>query len=87
MLVLDEPTASLDPAMTQQVMTGYEALMRGRTTVVVSHRFELARQADRVVVLDGANVVEQGSPSELMARGGAFVRLFNTGSVTNTPES
>jgi len=86
-LVLDEPTASLDPAMTQQVMTGYEALMRGRTTVVVSHRFELARQADRVVVLDGANVVEQGSPSELMARGGAFVRLFNTGSVTNTPES
>ena len=86
-LVLDEPTASLDPSMTKQVMTGYEALMRGRTTIVVSHRFELARQADRVVVLDGANVVEQGSPSELMARGGAFVRLFNTGSVTNTPES
>ena len=68
-------------------MTGYEALMRGRTTVVVSHRFELARQADRVVVLDGANVVEQGTPLELMARGGAFVRLFDTSSTTNTPES
>ena len=86
-LVLDEPTASLDPSMTRQVMTGYEALMRGRTTVVVSHRFELARQADRVVVLDGANVVEQGTPLELMARGGAFVRLFGMGSATNAPES
>ena len=86
-LVLDEPTASLDPSMTRQVMTGYEALMRGRTTVIVSHRLELARQADRVVVLDGANVVEQGTPLELMARGGAFVRLFDTSSTTNTPES
>ena len=86
-LVLDDPTASLDPSMTWQVMPGYEALMRGRTTVVVSHRFELARQADRVVVLDGANVVEQGTPLELMARGGAFVRLFDTSSTTNTPES
>ena len=86
-LVLDEPTASLDPSMTKQVMTGYEALMRGRTTVVVSHRLELARQADRVVVLDGANVVEQGTPLELMARGGAFVRLFDMGSATNAPES
>jgi len=86
-LVLDEPTASLDPSMTKQVMTGYEALMRGRTTVVVSHRLELARQADRVVVLDGANVVEQGAPSELMARAGPFVRLFDTSSTTNAPES
>ena len=86
-LVLDEPTASLDPSMTRQVMTGYEALMRGRTTVIVSHRLELARQADRVVVLDGANVVEQGTPLELMARGGAFVRLFDMGSATNAPES
>ncbi|HJO17409.1 MAG: ABC transporter ATP-binding protein [Vicinamibacterales bacterium] len=86
-LVLDEPTASLDPSMTKQVMTGYEALMRGRTTVVVSHRLELALQADRVVVLDGANVVEQGAPSELMARDGAFVRLFDTSSTTNAQES
>ena len=86
-LVLDEPTASLDPSMTRQVMTGYEALMRGRTTVIVSHRLELARQADRVVVLDGANVVEQGAPSELMARAGPFVRLFDTSSTTNAPES
>ena len=73
--------------MTKQVMTGYEALMRGRTTIVVSHRLELARQADRVVVLDGANVVEQGAPSELMARAGPFVRLFDTSSTTNAPES
>ena len=61
--------------------------MRARTTIVVSHRLELARQADRVIVLDGANVVEQGSPSELMARGGAFARLFDTGSGVGATES
>ena len=86
-LILDEPTASLDPATARQVMTGYEVLMRARTTIVVSHRLELARQADRVIVLDGANVVEQGSPSELMARGGAFARLFDTGSGVGATES
>ena len=86
-LILDEPTASLDPATARQVMTGYEGRMRARTTIVVSHRLELARQADRVIVLDGANVVEQGSPSELMARGGAFARLFDTGSGVGATES
>ena len=75
-LVLDEPTASLDPPTARQVLAGYEAIMRNRTTIVVSHRLELARQADRVIVLDGARVIEQGSPAELMGRAGAFSRLF-----------
>ena len=76
-LVLDEPTAALDPPTARQVLEGYAAIMRGRTTIVVSHRLELARQADRVVVLDGAKIIEQGRPSELAAAGGAFARLFN----------
>jgi ATP-binding cassette subfamily B protein len=76
-LVLDEPTAALDPISERQVMDGYQALMRGRTTILISHRRELALRADRVVVLDGARVVEQGTPAELTARGGAFARLFN----------
>jgi ATP-binding cassette subfamily B protein len=75
-LVLDEPTASLDPATARQVIAGYGALMRGRTTIIISHRLEMVRQADRAIVLDGARLAEEGSPAELMARDGAFSRVF-----------
>jgi ATP-binding cassette, subfamily B, bacterial len=75
-LVLDEPTASLDPAAERQLVEGYQAVMRGRTTIVITHRFDLASRADRVVVLDGARVVEEGSPEALRVRGGAFAQLF-----------
>ena len=57
-LVLDEATGSLDPMTEAQVVSGYEAVMRGRTTIVISHRPELARRADRVVVLDGGRIVD-----------------------------
>ena len=75
-LVLDEATASLDPVAERQVIDGYEAIMRERTTLFITHRFGLARRADRVVALDGARVAEIGPPDELLARGGAFARLF-----------
>ena len=75
-LVLDEPTAALDPESEQQVAEGFEAVMRGRTTVLITHRAALARRADRVAVLDGARVVEEGAPDELMTRGGRFAELF-----------
>ena len=75
-LVLDEPTAALDPESEQEVAEGFEAVMRGRTTVLITHRAALARRADRVAVLDGARVVEHGAPGELMARGGRFAQLF-----------
>ena len=75
-LVLDEPTAALDPESEQRVAEGFEAVMRGRTTVLITHRAALARRADRVAVLDGARVVEEGAPDELMARGGRFAELF-----------
>jgi len=77
-LVLDEATAALDPATERRVVGGYEALMRARTTVVITHRLELARRADRVVALDGARVAEIGPPDELLAQGGYFARLFQT---------
>jgi ATP-binding cassette subfamily B protein len=77
-LVLDEPTASLDPVSERQVVAGYEAIMRGRTTILISHRLELASQADRVVVLDGAKIVERGTPDDLRASQGSFAKLFNT---------
>ena len=78
-LVLDEPTAALDPESEQQVADGFETVMRGRTTVLITHRAALARRADRVAVLDGARIVEDGAPDELMARGGRFAQLFAAG--------
>ena len=76
-LILDEATAALDPITEEQVISGYQAIMKGRTTILISHRFHLASTADRVVVLAGANLVEEGSPQELQEHHGAFVQLFN----------
>jgi ATP-binding cassette subfamily B protein len=75
-LVLDEPTAALDPVSERQVVAGYAAIMRGRTTILISHRLELANQADRVIVLDGAKIAESGSPIELRRVRGSFAKLF-----------
>lgn len=75
-LVLDEPTAALDAIAQRQVIDGYQAVMKGRTTLLITHRRELAMAADRVVVLDGARVVDEGRPHELAARPGVFTRLF-----------
>ena len=76
-LVLDEPTAALDPVTERHVTEGYQSVMRGRTTILISHRRELAMTADVVVVLDGARVAETGTPCELAGRGSYFARLFH----------
>ena len=52
--------------------------MRGRTTILITHRLALASAADRVLVLGDHGIVEQGQPAELQARGGAFATLFTT---------
>jgi ATP-binding cassette subfamily B protein len=75
-LVLDEPTAALDAVAQRQVIEGYRSVMRGRTTILITHRREVAMAADLVVVLEGARVVDAGPPQELAARSGAFARLF-----------
>ena len=75
-LVLDEATAALDPVAEGHVIDGYEAVMRERTTLLITHRLGLACRADRVVVLEGVSVAETGPPDYLLARGGAFARLF-----------
>ena len=75
-LVLDEPTAALDSIAQRQVIEGYQVVMRGRTTILITHRREVAMAADHVVVLEGAQVVDAGAPSELAERSEAFARLF-----------
>jgi ATP-binding cassette subfamily B protein len=75
-LVMDEPTAALDAIAQRQVIDGSQAVMRGRTLIVITHRREVAMAADHVVVLDGARVVDAGSPRDLMERSAFFARLF-----------
>ena len=66
-----------DPrAFLTAMVAGYEAVMRGRTTIVITHRLDLASRADRVIVLSGSRVVEDGPPGELSMAGGRFAALF-----------
>ena len=78
-LVLDEATGALDPATEAQVVSGYEAVMRGRTTIVITHRLALAQRADRVIRLADGKIADDGTPEELMHRDGAFSGLFAVG--------
>jgi ATP-binding cassette subfamily B protein len=81
-LVLDEATGALDPATEAQVADGYEVVMRGRTTVIITHRLELARRADRVVVLERGRIVEDGTASALLDRvESSFAGLFAGGAL------
>jgi ATP-binding cassette subfamily B protein len=75
-LILDEATAALDPIAERQIIDGYERVMRGRTTIVITHRLDLALRADHILVLDGSHIVDYGSPAELRARPGRFADLF-----------
>ena len=75
-LVMDEPTAALDAIAQRQVIDGSRSVMEGRTTILITHRREVAMAADHVVVLDGARVVDTGTPRDLATRSAAFARLF-----------
>lgn len=75
-VVLDEPTASLDVRAEAQFFDEFADLTHGATTLLISHRFSTVRHADSIVVLAGGRVAEQGSHEELIARGGRYAELF-----------
>ena len=77
-LILDEATSHLDAVSESQLRQALETLMRGRTTLVIAHRLSTIRNADRIVVLDGGEAVEQGRHEELLEGGGLYARLVAT---------
>lgn len=76
LLILDEPTASLDVRAEEELFRRFRELAAGRTAILVSHRFSTVAMADRVVVLSEGRVAESGSHAELLQRGGLYAELY-----------
>jgi len=78
-LLLDEPTSALDPATEAAIMETIKELMRGRTTLIATHRLATIHNCDQIVVLERGFVVEQGRGPELVARGRVYANLYTSG--------
>ncbi|MGB3617468.1 MAG: ABC transporter ATP-binding protein [Catalinimonas sp.] len=77
LLILDEPTAALDARAEYEVFERFADLTRGKTAVLISHRFSTVRMADRILVLDGGRVLELGTHEDLLVADGRYAELFN----------
>ena len=75
-LLLDEATSNLDLATEARVTEAMQRVARGRTTIVIAHRLQTARSADRIAVLGDGRVQQTGSHDELLARGGPYARMW-----------
>jgi ATP-binding cassette subfamily B protein len=77
-LVLDEATSNLDPGTEAEVELARDALMAGRTVIVIAHRLSTAERADRVAVVDEGRLLELGTHDELLAHGGRYAALYGS---------
>jgi len=78
-LLLDEPTSALDPATESAIMDTIRELMRGRTTLIATHRLATIHNLDQIIVVEHGRIVEQGRGADLVARGGAYAKLYSSG--------
>ncbi|MFC4008575.1 ABC transporter ATP-binding protein [Nonomuraea purpurea] len=77
-VVLDEATASVDPLTEAQIQEGLDLVLAGRTSIVIAHRLSTIEHVDRIIVLDHGRIVEEGSHTALLARGGRYCEVYNT---------
>jgi ATP-binding cassette, subfamily B, bacterial len=78
-LLLDEPTSALDPSTEAAIMETIKELMRGRTTLIATHRLATIHNLDQIIVLEHGRIIEQGRGPELLARGGVYAKLYTSG--------
>ena len=78
MIILDEPTAALDPIAEQEMYLKYNDLTTDRTAIYISHRLSSTRFCDRIILLDHGTIAETGSHEELMKLSGKYKKLFET---------
>jgi ATP-binding cassette, subfamily B, bacterial len=76
LIILDEPTAALDARAEYEVFQRFAALTKGKSSVIISHRFSTVRMADRILVLENGRLIELGSHEELLAKGARYAELF-----------
>jgi ATP-binding cassette subfamily B protein len=77
LLILDEPTSSLDARAEFELFSRFRELAAGRTTLLVSHRFSTLSMADRILVMDEGRIIEQGTHVQLIAKGGLYATLYS----------
>jgi ATP-binding cassette, subfamily B, bacterial MsbA len=78
LLILDEATSSVDALSEELIQRGLESLLKDRTTIIIAHRISTIRKADKIIVLDGGSIVEEGNHDELMGKGGIYTSLYES---------
>lgn len=78
MLILDEATSSIDTRTEQRIQKAFAKLMNGRTSFIVAHRLSTIKEADLILVMNNGNIIEQGTHSQLLEKGGFYSKLYNS---------